>query len=153
MSVNVYENGELKNIGGGGSGGINYSTNEQLTGDTWIDGRPIYRKAFNEVVSQYTDAANRRVFSLQVLSVQCEIINTKGYVVILENVTYPQSIGVTFSVGSGPLPVGENLDVGYDFASSSSSSTGTTVYLAVNKLANYGVSTSIRITGAIEYVK
>ena len=115
MSVNVYKNGDLKNIAGANSKGINYSTEEQLTGDTWLDGRPIYRKAFNEVLSEYTDTNNRRVFNLQVLPIQCEIIDTKGYVVILENDTHPQTIGATFSVGSGVLPVGENLDVGYDF--------------------------------------
>ena len=30
--------------GGGGSGGINYSTEEQDTGLTWIDGKKIYQK-------------------------------------------------------------------------------------------------------------
>lgn len=28
-------------------GGITYSTTETLTGDTWIDGKPIYRKVIN----------------------------------------------------------------------------------------------------------
>ena len=31
---------------GGGGGGVNYSTTEQDTGLTWIDGRPIYQKTF-----------------------------------------------------------------------------------------------------------
>lgn len=44
MSVNVYENGELKNIGGGGNLNTEYSLNETNTGSTWYDGKPIYRK-------------------------------------------------------------------------------------------------------------
>lgn len=30
--------------GGGGGSGINYSTEEQLTSATWVDGKPIYYK-------------------------------------------------------------------------------------------------------------
>lgn len=31
----------------GNGGGITYSTTETLTGDKWIDGKPIYRKVIN----------------------------------------------------------------------------------------------------------
>ncbi|MBO4863858.1 MAG: phage tail protein [Eubacterium sp.] len=34
------------NESGGGGGGINYSTTEQDTGLTWIDGRPVYQKTY-----------------------------------------------------------------------------------------------------------
>lgn len=45
--MGIYYNGHQQaNIGGGssGGGGINYSTTEQATGLTWIDGKPIYQK-------------------------------------------------------------------------------------------------------------
>ena len=35
------------NESGGGGGGINYSTTEQDTGLTWVDGRPIYQKTYH----------------------------------------------------------------------------------------------------------
>lgn len=38
------ENDGTLNVTGGGGSVINYSTTEQLTGQTWIDGKPIYQK-------------------------------------------------------------------------------------------------------------
>jgi len=53
----------LPYLGKGGSGGINYSTDEQIIG-TWIDGKPIYQKTVkfeNQTLAydkQYTLAEN-----------------------------------------------------------------------------------------------
>lgn len=44
--------------GGSGSGGINYSTSEQDTGLTWIDGSPIYQKSFEVNLPSTYDATN-----------------------------------------------------------------------------------------------
>ncbi|MDR2889829.1 MAG: hypothetical protein LBV33_08355 [Lachnospiraceae bacterium] len=41
----------------GDAGGITYSTTEVLTGDTWIDGKPIYAQVFTGSI---TAAANTR---------------------------------------------------------------------------------------------
>lgn len=38
--------GSIYSVGGGGAGGVNYSLEEQDTGLTWIDGRPIYQKSY-----------------------------------------------------------------------------------------------------------
>lgn len=37
-----YQNGKLRTNAGGGGSGHNYSTDEQDTGDVWVDGKPIY---------------------------------------------------------------------------------------------------------------
>ena len=52
--VDLYN--KIKNLPSGGDSETHhsYSTNETLTGGTWIDGKPIYRKVFvvnNNVVS------------------------------------------------------------------------------------------------------
>ena len=39
-------------IGDVSGGGVNYSTTEQDTGITWIDGRPIYQKTFTGVLAR-----------------------------------------------------------------------------------------------------
>ena len=41
----------ISNIGGKVTNLTTYSTNEIKTGETWIDGKPIYRKVFNFTVS------------------------------------------------------------------------------------------------------
>lgn len=46
----IYYNGHQHATKGGGSsggGGMDYSTTEQVTGQKWIDGKPIYQKTFN----------------------------------------------------------------------------------------------------------
>ena len=54
--MSIYKNGSLyATKGGGGAGGINYSTEEQDTGLTWIDGKKIYQKTFAYEGNQTTN--------------------------------------------------------------------------------------------------
>lgn len=46
--MSIYKSGiKYANCSGNSSGGIPYSTEEQDTGLTWIDGKKIYQKSFN----------------------------------------------------------------------------------------------------------
>lgn len=58
-AVTGADNGKLLGVSSGvwsvvdaPSGGVNYSTNEQDSGLTWIDGRPIYQKTFTGVLAR-----------------------------------------------------------------------------------------------------
>lgn len=60
----MYYNGhQYANIGGGssGGGGISYSTTEQATGLTWIDGKPIYQKTFVVTGANYIDISELNI--------------------------------------------------------------------------------------------
>jgi len=75
MSVNVYDNGELKNISGGSGGGaISYTTEEVPTGGTWIDGKPIYRKVFSADTSSVTSFSNPLVVNTGLANVVDNLI-------------------------------------------------------------------------------
>lgn len=56
--------------------GKKYSTTEQLTGDVWIDGKPIYRRSFTGTISQA--ASTRNSVTLIASGVET-IINGSGY--------------------------------------------------------------------------
>lgn len=48
---------------------VQYSTTEQDTGKTWIDGKPIYRKTVSTTVTTYTDSTgDKREFALALLA-------------------------------------------------------------------------------------
>ena len=58
-AVTGADNGKLLGVSSGvwsavdaPSGGVNYSTNEQDTGLTWIDGRPIYQKTYTGTLAR-----------------------------------------------------------------------------------------------------
>lgn len=58
-------NGKIYDVGGGGE---SYSTTETLTGGTWIDGKPIYRKVlFNNDKTQYV-LGNRNTINISMLN-------------------------------------------------------------------------------------
>lgn len=40
---------------------LNYSTDEQLTGGKWIDGKPIYQKTFNVAANGYADTSDLNI--------------------------------------------------------------------------------------------
>ena len=63
MSVNYNNNGTLEKIAGrADQQGINYSTSEVKTNDTWVDGKPIYRKCmFNTDESNYVCSNNNTI--------------------------------------------------------------------------------------------
>lgn len=66
----------------GNGGGTTYSTTETLTGDTWIDGKPIYRRVLilNNVLDQSSyDASSWAIDSL--VKVQGIVERSDGYVV------------------------------------------------------------------------
>lgn len=57
--VDSADNGKLLGVSSGvwsvvdaPSGGVNYSTDEQATGLTWIDGRPIYQKTYTGTLAR-----------------------------------------------------------------------------------------------------
>ena len=45
----------ISNIGGKVTNLTTYSTNEVKTGETWIDGKPIYRKVISKTVSKFSN--------------------------------------------------------------------------------------------------
>lgn len=51
VAQDVHIRGGLKVDGGIDGVGITYSTDEQLTGDTWIDGKPIYRRVLTASIT------------------------------------------------------------------------------------------------------
>jgi hypothetical protein len=67
-----------------GKDGISYSQTETLTGSTWIDGKPIYRKTFKGIAPLATQGAigGRSTYTLVVdeTTHYNEIINEYGYV-------------------------------------------------------------------------
>lgn len=65
--------------GGSSGGGINYSTEEQDTGTTWIDGKPRYQKTFAFPLNSITREWNSLPFG---------IINLTGKNVVKSEVFY-----------------------------------------------------------------
>jgi hypothetical protein len=67
MSLIKYKNRDYAGIGGSSGGNLNiYSTTEQIIG-TWIDGRPIYRKVFDNSEKLYgTNMLNIDVSDLDI---------------------------------------------------------------------------------------
>ena len=52
------------NVGGGSGGeGLDYSTEEQDTGTTWIDGKPRYKKTFVQPLNEITSGWNNTLYS------------------------------------------------------------------------------------------
>lgn len=50
MSMGIIENGAYKQVAGNVPLQTTYSTEETKTGATWIDGKPIYRKVYHDVL-------------------------------------------------------------------------------------------------------
>lgn len=58
-----------------------YSTDEINTGKTWIDGRPIYRKCFNVLVSSQNFTFNHNISNLDVVTLyEASIKQQGGYI-------------------------------------------------------------------------
>jgi hypothetical protein len=67
-----------------GKDGISYSQTETLTGSTWIDGKPIYRKTFKGIAPLTTQGAvgHRTTYNLVLdeTTLYSEIITAQGWV-------------------------------------------------------------------------
>lgn len=62
----------------GALSGINYSTSEQDTGLTWIDGKKIYQKTFTGSITTYTDSNLRRQHQTSILSNVSTLVSSSG---------------------------------------------------------------------------
>lgn len=67
----------------GGAGGINYSTEEQATGLTWIDNKPIYQKTFS-----IPTTSNPTTYSVSSLNID-KCINIEGFLLGSGSVNIP----------------------------------------------------------------
>lgn len=67
-----------------GKDGISYSQTETLTGNTWIDGKPIYRKTFKGIAPLTTQgpAGGRTIYvlALDETTLYSEIVTAQGWV-------------------------------------------------------------------------
>ena len=65
-----------------GKDGISYSQTETLTGNTWIDGKPIYRKTFKGVAPLTSTAGQRVTYQLLLdeTTLYSELIGIQGWV-------------------------------------------------------------------------
>lgn len=61
-----------------GGGMSKYSTSEVLTGDTWIDGKPIYRKVIDTNVTKYTNNADSHELFSGLLPLFDDIVSVNG---------------------------------------------------------------------------
>jgi hypothetical protein len=72
--------------------GASYSNTEQLTGETWIDGKPIYRMVFSGTNTSELNATN--TITLLPAGSVSQLVNCGG------NVGSPTSAGIWFPVNS-----------------------------------------------------
>ena len=95
MSVNYNNNGTLEKIAGRAEQeGIAYSTSEVKTNDTWIDGKPIYRKVVSGLNMTLTTAW------------QASTIDSS----VIDNIIYAKGItggGAVFTVNASPRALGD----------------------------------------------
>lgn len=80
--VPVVQGGETKKVAVQDLIGNSYSTDETLTGGTWIDGKPIYRK-----VTEITDFGNDSIFGYLYNS-DFKVINVKTLIKSFDQDTY-----------------------------------------------------------------
>ena len=82
LKIRDPETGKFESVPGviGEPAGINYSTEEVLTGDTWIDGKPIYKKVITGTLPSAT--TNTLLTTLEELE---SLVNISGYLIPSSN--------------------------------------------------------------------
>jgi hypothetical protein len=97
--------------GGGGEGGIDYSTTEQKTGRTWIDGSDIYQKTLvlrENGVNNYTYSGN--VF-------QNALLTNLRWINITSSFLTRQNEGYVDVMNSSAITIVPNIQTGGMFVS------------------------------------
>lgn len=83
-----------------------FQAEETLTGEIWVDGKPIYRKPVIGVLATYTDGAQRRLFNVGIVAENVsDIVRVGGSVCFNTN---PASATAQF-VATGSVWVNSEL--------------------------------------------
>ena len=103
--------------------GIKYSTDEQLTGDVWVDGKPIYRKTI--ILNVVSGAGANTAHGITGMT----------RIIKWENSFYRSDIGVTFNYLT--LPSVESFSPIYQIGVSASN---TNIFIAATNMPYNGTA-------------
>ena len=138
LKIRNPETGKFESVPGviGESAGINYSTEEVLTGDTWIDGKPIYRKTFS--YDTFTASAD---FATDLLRSEiAAIISVDGFACVRN---YPSTSQADYYFPINMYNTDQTFIGAYLY---SDTTVDSTLKLRINKGSGYGNMTSVSIT-------